>query len=218
MTDPVPETTMVTTTVPVTTTTTLPETTTAPASTGSSGEEVFEDKPDQEIDTTTTTEPTTTTTTQAPTLPASNGNYSVSPKDRNLICPIQDPHAVVSGTYPYYQSGGVHHGIDIVVTDQGKTYGHDIVAPQSGKVITLEFGDASRGNYMEIDHGEGLVTRYYHCSTILVSLGQTVSKGQVIAKVGDTGNATGPHLHFEILLNTTSGLIRQNPLSYISVP
>lgn len=160
---------------------------------------------------------TTETTTQAQTIPAS-GATAYSPKDRHLICPIQNPHAVVSGTYPNYQSGGVHHGIDIVVTDQGKTYGHDIVAPQSGKVITIGYGDASRGNYFEIDHGEGLVTRYYHCSALLISLGQTVTQGQVIAKVGDTGNATGPHLHFEVLLNTTSGLIRQNPLSYISVP
>lgn len=165
----------------------------------------------------------TASTTAAESTTAAGGSQkastgSGSSKNRGLICPIQNPHAVVSGTYPYYASGGVHHGIDIVVTDTGKTMGHAIVAPQSGKVITVGYGDASCGNYIEIDHGDGLVTRYYHCSAILVALGQTVSQGQTIGKVGDTGNTTGPHLHFEVLLNTTSGLIRQNPLSYISVP
>ena len=163
----------------------------------------------------TTTTAATTTTQPATIAPSVSGN---SPKERGLICPVQNSHAVVSGTYPYYASGGVHHGIDIVITDQGKTMGHDIVSPQSGTVITVGYGDASRGNYMEIDHGNGLVTRYYHCSALTVSLGQSVSKGQLIGKIGDTGNATGPHLHFEVLLNTTSGLIRQNPLAYISVP
>ena len=160
----------------------------------------------------------TSTTTAATTSQPAGGSQAASTgtgngKSRGLICPIRDPHAVVTTQY----SGG-HHGIDIVITDAGKTMGHDIVAPQNGKVITVGYGDAQRGNYMEIDHGEGLVTRYYHLSSLGVSLGQTVSQGQVIGKVGDTGNSRGPHLHFEVLLNTTSGLNRQNPLSYISVP
>ena len=216
--DPVPVTTAPpeTTTAPPTTTTTAPDasTTTTARDKQSADEEPYEDKTE-----TTTTETTTATTTQAQTIAPSSGGTTTSPRELGLICPIQNPHAYVSGTYPYYRSGGVHHGIDIVVTDEGKTLGHDIVAPQSGKVITIGYGDASRGNYMEIDHGNGLVTRYYHCSTLLVSMGQTVSKGQVVAKVGATGNATGPHLHFEVLVNTASnGPIRQNPLDYITVP
>ena len=85
-------------------------------------------------------------------------------------------------------------------------------------MITVGYDMASRGHYFEIDHGNGLVTRYYHCSAVSVSLGQTVKQGQEVAKIGETGNANGPHLHFEVLLNTKNGLIRQNPLSYISVP
>ena len=198
---------------------TLPDLENAESTTMPAEQAIDEDgsDPDDPAEPEETSAGTTTTTTQPQTM-APSAVITTSPKDRGLICPIQNPHAIVSGTYPNYQSGGVHHGIDIVVTDQGKTLGHNIVAPQSGKVITVGYGDASRGNYMEIDHGEGLVTRYYHCSTLLVGLGQTVTKGQVIGKVGDTGNATGPHLHFEILLNTKNGLIRQNPLSYISVP
>ena len=160
---------------------------------------------------------TTTTTTTKPATTSAPASPSVSPRSFGLICPIQNSGAYVSGTYPYYRSGGVHHGIDICLSN-GKIYGHDIVAPQSGTVITKNFGDASRGNYFEIDHGNGLVTRYYHCSTILVSVGQTVTQGQVVAKVGDTGHVTGPHLHFEVLLNTKNGLVRQNPLDFITVP
>ena len=209
--DPVPATTAApetTTAAPTTTTTTT--TTSLPADES----EPVANGPDKTETTTTTT---TTTTTQPATI-AATVSESNNPRARGLICPIQDPHAQVTGGYPAYQNGKKHNGIDIVVSDKGRTMGHDIVAPQSGKVITVGYGDSSCGNYIEIDHGNGLVTRYYHMSAILVSLGQSVSQGQVIGKVGDTGNTTGPHLHFEVLINTRDGLIRQNPLDFISVP
>ncbi len=88
-----------------------------------------------------------------------------------------------------------HKGIDI-----GAAYGADIVAADGGKVIVATYSN-SAGNYVIIDHGGGLCTVYMHASSLLVSAGQTVSKGQVIAKVGSTGYSTGNHLHFGVTLN-----------------
>jgi murein DD-endopeptidase MepM/ murein hydrolase activator NlpD len=62
-----------------------------------------------------------------------------------------------------------------------------------------------------IDHGSGLVTIYGHASKLLVSAGQKVSKGQAIAKIGSTGNSTGPHCHFEV----REGGTKVNPLNYV---
>jgi murein DD-endopeptidase MepM/ murein hydrolase activator NlpD len=67
------------------------------------------------------------------------------------------------------------------------------------------------GNTLEIDHGNGIITRYAHCSHIDVRAGQRVTRGQRIAAVGSTGLATGPHLHYEIHIN---GKV-VNPLTYV---
>lgn len=88
-----------------------------------------------------------------------------------------------------------HKGIDI-----GASYGADIVAAASGTVKVATYS-SSAGNYVMIDHGGGLYTVYMHASSLVVSSGQTVSAGQVIAKVGSTGISTGNHLHFGVSLN-----------------
>lgn len=88
-----------------------------------------------------------------------------------------------------------HKGIDI-----GAAYGADIVAADGGTVLVAAYS-SSGGNYVIIDHGGGLCTVYMHASSLTVSAGQTVSKGQVIAKVGSTGISTGNHLHFGVTLN-----------------
>jgi len=85
-----------------------------------------------------------------------------------------------------------------------------IVAPAGGivRLITWETG---YGNVLEIDHGDGIVTKYAHCSKIVVRLGQKVKRGQIIANVGSTGLSTGPHVHYEIHVN---GKV-VDPLTYV---
>ena len=116
----------------------------------------------------------------------------------------------ITSQYGYRILFGVrdfHTGIDI-----GATHGSNIVAAESGTVILANYGwNGGYGNYIIINHGNGITTRYAHASKLYVSAGQTVSKGQVIAAVGTTGNSTGPHLHFETRLNG----VHKNPLNYL---
>ena len=98
-----------------------------------------------------------------------------------------------------------HEGIDVVAP-----MGAPIVAPASG-VVTKVARESGYGNVLEIDHGNGIVTRYAHCSRIDVRQGQRVTRGQPVAAVGKTGLSTGPHLHYEIHVN---GKV-VDPLTYV---
>jgi len=100
----------------------------------------------------------------------------------------------ISSNYGY-RGSSFHSGIDIA-TD----YGSPIYAAFSGYVISSEWED-DYGKSIKIRHNNGLITRYAHCSEMLVSVGQYVESGQIIGKVGTTGRVTGPHLHFEIISN-----------------
>ena len=84
-------------------------------------------------------------------------------------------------------------------------------AAASGTVILVKYLNYSYGRYLIIDHGDGLSTLYAHNSQILVSVGEKVSAGQVVAKSGSTGNSTGPHCHFEVRVNDS----QVNPLNYL---
>ena len=106
----------------------------------------------------------------------------------------------ISSTYGFRSSpGGVgstyHEGIDIAVD-----YGSPIEATASG-VVTQAGWVGGYGNLVEIKHDGGLVTRYGHNSALLVSVGQEVEQGTVIALAGSTGNSTGPHCHYEVRIN-----------------
>lgn len=92
---------------------------------------------------------------------------------------------------------GYHTGIDIRAN-----YGSNIVAAADGVVKSAGWG-GGYGLLVTIDHGNGIVTYYAHCSQILVNEGDTVKMQSVIAKVGSTGRSTGPHLHFEVRKNGT---------------
>ena len=139
----------------------------------------------------------------------SSGDGTLS-NSSGLICPVQYSGRYISSGF-YRNSDGSYHGaLDICV--YGGSYGLKISAAESGKVITASY-HWSYGNYIVIDHGNGLSTLYAHCSSLAVGAGQSVSKGQTIGYIGSTGNSTGPHLHFEVRVNGS----RTNPLNYISV-
>ena len=89
----------------------------------------------------------------------------------------------------------IHEGIDFAANT-----GTDIYTVGSGIVIMSGMLGAY-GRVVEINHGNGYVTRYAHTSANLVKVGERVTKGQLIAKVGMTGRSTGPHLHFEVFYN-----------------
>ncbi|MCL2253802.1 MAG: M23 family metallopeptidase, partial [Lachnospiraceae bacterium] len=72
-----------------------------------------------------------------------------------------------------------------------------IVSAYQGKVVASAYS-STMGNYIMIDHGDGVYTIYMHCSKLYVSEGTEVSKGQTIAAIGSTGRSTGPHLHFSV--------------------
>ena len=103
------------------------------------------------------------------------------------------------------RNGRMHRGLDIAAR-----IGTAIKAADGGKVVYAGRRGAY-GNLVELDHGNGYRTRYAHCSTINVKVGERVYKGQVIAKVGNTGRSPGPHLHFEVIKNGNN----HNPASYV---
>lgn len=101
--------------------------------------------------------------------------------------------------------GRNHDGVDL-----GMAEGSAIYAAKSG-VVTVSGYSGSYGNLVKIDHGGGVETYYAHCSSLAVTEGESVSKGQIIGYVGSTGNSTGPHLHFEVRIDGQP----QNPLDWI---
>ncbi|CBL35689.1 Membrane-bound metallopeptidase [butyrate-producing bacterium SM4/1] len=135
---------------------------------------------------------------------------TVSIGNISFIWPCPSSSRITSGfggrSSPTEGASSNHKGIDI-----GASSGSDIVAAADG-TVTISTYSYSAGNYIMINHGGGVSTVYMHCSKLLVSVGETVKKGQVIAKVGSTGCSTGPHLHFGVRVNGAY----VNPSQYVS--
>lgn len=115
----------------------------------------------------------------------------------SILAPL---HGVVTSrfgerTHPISGQSVYHRGIDI----DGEM-GKDIVCPMNGQVVDCGYSK-SYGNYIEVKHGEHITTLYAHCESIDAKVGDTVKKGQTVAYVGDSGDSTGPHLHFEICID-----------------
>ena len=108
-------------------------------------------------------------------------------------------------TQPIAGASTNHKGIDFAAAT-----GTPIYAAAAGTVISAGYA-GNAGNLLVISHGNGLLTYYMHCNAIYVSAGQKVSRGQNVAAVGTTGNSTGPHLHFQVMLNGTP----VNPANYL---
>ena len=106
--------------------------------------------------------------------------------------------------HPVYNTKKFHSGIDI-----GASYGVDIIAAADG-TVTLATTNGGYGKCVVINHGSGITTLYAHNSSLLVSVGDKVTRGQVIAKAGSTGVSTGPHCHFEVRINGAT----TDPMAY----
>ena len=132
-------------------------------------------------------------TTSAPT------NVDVTYTGGSLQWPVSSGGTITSKFGPRESPGGIgsryHQGLDI-----GCPTGTPIVACEAGTVIAASYS-GSMGNYVTIAHSSSLTTTYMHNSSICVSVGQTVSRGQVIALAGSTGNSTGPHCHLGVRVN-----------------
>ncbi|MBR1885282.1 MAG: peptidoglycan DD-metalloendopeptidase family protein [Schwartzia sp.] len=99
-----------------------------------------------------------------------------------------------------------HPGVDIA-----NDYGTPIVAAAAGTVTAAGWNSGGYGNMVDIDHGNGIWTRYGHAEAVVVTVGETVQKGQLIAYMGSTGFSTGPHVHYEVHAN--GELV--NPILYL---
>jgi murein DD-endopeptidase MepM/ murein hydrolase activator NlpD len=137
---------------------------------------------------------------QAPPPSTPGGTIDTPPSASGLIWPVSGPVTSPFG----YRWGRLHAGIDI-----GAPSGTPIYAANSGTVLVGCGG--GYGNCVMIDHGGGFVTLYAHQTSVFVSAGQQVSRGQNIGTVGCTGSCTGPHLHFETRING----VPQDPMQYL---
>ncbi|MDR2487456.1 MAG: peptidoglycan DD-metalloendopeptidase family protein [Clostridiales Family XIII bacterium] len=108
--------------------------------------------------------------------------------------------------HPITHSRRMHAGIDI-----GAPTGSPVVAAADGEVIFAGWNSGGYGNLVMIDHGSNVVTAYAHNSAFACSVGQQVRQGELIARVGSTGNSTGPHCHFEVRVNG----VPQNPRGWL---
>lgn len=136
---------------------------------------------------------------------------------KNVFKPSPAPDRIGSGKLLWpvasyritqYFKGARHTGIDI-----GAPTGTTIFAADDGIVEYAGWNSGGYGNMIIINHGSGLYTRYGHSSKLLVAVGQTVKRGDVIALVGSTGHSTGPHLHFEVMTRDIHH--RLNPLDWV---
>lgn len=145
---------------------------------------------------------------------AGYGSSGYAPS-KEFIWPTVGAYSV-SSHYGYRSASisgwSFHGGIDIVL-GYGSSSGIPVVASASGTVVTAYSGWSGYGHTVVIDHGGGIKTRYAHMypGSITVRPGQWVSQGQQIGRIGSTGNSTGPHLHFEVLV----GGYKVNPYPYI---
>lgn len=140
-----------------------------------------------------------------PDLPEKKANI---PEGADMVWPA-DSEQITSGYRRLMNPNEVvHGGVDI----GGMEAGAPIYAARAGTVKDTGY-NAENGNYVRLDHGDEMETLYAHCQSVLVKTGDSVILGQTIATVGSTGKSTGPHLHFEIVVNG----VQRDPLNYYHI-
>jgi murein DD-endopeptidase MepM/ murein hydrolase activator NlpD len=138
------------------------------------------------------------------------GTYSAYPEDSSIVLNGTGQFMwPVNGGYisDTFMNSRVHKGIDIAANE-----GTEIYAADAGTVIASGWNNGGYGYMVMIDHGNGYYTLYAHCSSLTVRTGENVLKGQLIARVGSTGDSTGNHCHFEIRYNG----ICYNPINFLN--
>jgi murein DD-endopeptidase MepM/ murein hydrolase activator NlpD len=149
--------------------------------------------------------------------PAPTSTSNPRPGNHSWTWPVPSSHTITSyfgnRFHPVYHVYRFHAGIDI-----SAPFGSAVVAARSGTVLMVvnpvqgsNYGGYGYGNYIVIDHGDGISTLYGHMKQTLVRPYQTVSAGDRIGLVGSTGTSTGAHLHFEVRINGDP----VNPLNYV---
>lgn len=128
-----------------------------------------------------------------------------------LLWPVPSSGRITSpfGWRTLFGKKEFHYGIDI-----GAGAGTPIVAADDGTVILVNHSKYGYGSHVAVNHGGGITTLYAHASSINVTVGQKVKRGQKIAGVGNTGNSFGNHLHFEVRLNN----VKKDPMGYVNKP
>ncbi|MFK5985026.1 MAG: M23 family metallopeptidase [Pseudomonadota bacterium] len=106
---------------------------------------------------------------------------------------------------PFTGKNSQHNGIDVAAKANSR-----VIATATG-IVSWSGKRSGYGNLVEINHGNGLFTRYGHCNKLLVEVGQRVEQGDAIATIGSTGRSTGPHIHYEVLKNN----VKINPIKYV---
>ncbi len=162
---------------------------------------------------------------------ASTGDGTV---EGGLSWPVPYANTYITSPFGYRTIGGrrsMHYGIDISMGG-ASDYNKRIVASAGGKVLIASGGcrhnypkssscgcNGGYGNYVVIDHGNGMVVYYAHLASVSVSVGQVVSRGQTIGILGCSGYSTGSHLHYEIRIGSGSrSNTAKNPINYLTVP
>lgn len=145
------------------------------------------------------------TTTAGSVITGANISYAKVDLGVSFINPIQ---GIITSRFGVLSSirSSYHTGLDI-----GSSIGTPIMAAASG-TVAFSGTKASYGRLITIDHGNGVVTYYAHCSSLYKSVGEVVNQGDIIATVGMTGNTTGPHLHLEVRVNG----VAYNPIDYFN--
>ena len=142
----------------------------------------------------------------------SGGGYNTT---ASWAWPLGNASCYISSHYGYRDASisgwGFHGGTDIA---GGGISGKPVYATRAGKVISAVTSNSGYGIYVLLDHGDGYSSLYAHMSARYVSTGDTVAKGQMIGRVGSTGNSTGPHLHFEIRYYGE----KKDPMNFVKKP
>ena len=141
----------------------------------------------------------------------------VTPSPGGFIWPVSTSKIITSPMGGRVSPGGIgstnHRGVDI----GGVGTTSAAMATKAGKVILARtvvygsYGGSGYGNYVVVDHGGGYTTLYAHLTSVKVSVGDMVGQGDTVGITGSTGNSTGPHLHYEVMING----MNQNPLDYL---